>query len=202
MKTDICVLTSNTSTFRSIFNEVEKSAKYNNLEKKQALQLRLLAEELVGMLPELLEIGSGEFWIENNMKDFELHATIKAERRLTPVVKETILSVSKSGKNAASKGIVNKIKLIAESMLDGYSDASQAFAYYDFYDMGTGINPGYCESWSNAWSLNSYKQYEGENKGEEEWDELEKSIIANLADDVIVGVVGKKVDILIKKKFD
>ena len=35
----------------------------------------------------------------------------------------------------------------------------------------------------------------------EEWDQLEKSIVAKLADDVIVGVRGKKVEIIIKKKF-
>ena len=36
---------------------------------------------------------------------------------------------------------------------------------------------------------------------QEAWDELEKSIIAKLADDVIVGVLGGKVDIVVKKKF-
>ena len=59
MKTDVCTISSDKSTFNAIFTEVEKSAEYNRLPKKQALQLRLLAEELVGMLPELLEVGSG-----------------------------------------------------------------------------------------------------------------------------------------------
>ena len=111
MKTDVCFISSDKSTFDAIFKEVEKTAHYNELSKKQTLQLRLLAEELVGMLPELLEVGSGEFWIENKDNDFELHAAIKAER-LSMYDKENILSVSKSGKNAASKGIINKIKLI------------------------------------------------------------------------------------------
>ena len=35
----------------------------------------------------------------------------------------------------------------------------------------------------------------------ENWDELEKSIIANLADDVIVGVKGKEATIAVVKKF-
>ena len=34
------------------------------------------------------------------------------------------------------------------------------------------------------------------------WDELEKSIIANLADDVIVSVKGNRVEIEIKKNFN
>jgi hypothetical protein len=41
-----------------------------------------------------------------------------------------------------------------------------------------------------------------ENKtNKDEWDQLEKSIVAKLADGVIVGVKGKKVDIIIKKEF-
>ena len=35
----------------------------------------------------------------------------------------------------------------------------------------------------------------------EAWDELEKSVIASAADDVIVGVKGRKADIIIVKKF-
>lgn len=203
MKTDICTISKDKATFAAIFTEVEKSAEYNQLPKKQALQLRLLAEELVGMLPELLEIGSGDFWIENKGSDFELHASIKAER-LSMYDKEDLLSISKSGENAASKGIINKIRLVAEGMLDGYIETSKVTGgaeYYDFYDMGASVSHIYRDTWSSAWSLNSYKQYAGENKGTEAWDELEKSIIANLADDVIVGVIGKKVDIIIKKNF-
>ena len=33
------------------------------------------------------------------------------------------------------------------------------------------------------------------------WDELEKSVIASVADDVIVGVKGKHADIIVVKKF-
>ena len=35
----------------------------------------------------------------------------------------------------------------------------------------------------------------------EAWDELEKSVIASVADDVIVGVRGKRAEIVILKKF-
>ena len=198
MKTDICTISNDRSTYNAIFTEVEKSAEYNKLEKKQALYLRLLAEELVSMLPELLEIGSGEFWIENNGPDFELHASIKS-KGLSVFDKENILSVSSSGKNAASTGIMNKIKVMAENMLGDFIEVSKMGAengWYNFYDMGSGVETMYV----NSWSLSNYKENVDNNT--EEWDELEKSIIANIADDVIVGVKGKKVDIIIKKKFD
>ena len=55
-----------------------------------------------------------------------------------------------------------------------------------------------------AWSLLSYKEDVDGSSGEdkdEAWDELEKSIIAKLADDVIVGVLNGKADITVKKSF-
>ena len=36
---------------------------------------------------------------------------------------------------------------------------------------------------------------------EEAWDELEKSVITKIADDVIVGIQGRKVDIIVKKNL-
>ncbi len=54
--------------------------------------------------------------------------------------------------------------------------------------------------YSNAWALSQYKETAKED--ENAWDELERSIIANLADDVVVGIKGKKVDIVVKKDFD
>jgi hypothetical protein len=54
-----------------------------------------------------------------------------------------------------------------------------------------------------AWTLDYYvkQQKEGTAESGEAWDQIEKSIVAKLADDVIVGVRGKKVEIVIKKEF-
>ncbi len=197
MKTDICPISTDAATYQAIFAQVEKTAQYSGLEKKQTLHLRLLAEELVSMLPELLEIGTGEFWIENNAKDFELHASIQSTG-LTVLEREDLLAISSSGKNAAGKGILGKIRLVAANMLADFIESSRLESesgLYTFYDMGAGAETMYLSSWS----LNSYRQNAEDDA--EAWDELEKSIIANLADDVIVGVMGKKVDIIIKKSF-
>lgn len=197
MKTDICPISKDASTYENIFTQVDKAAQYSGLEKKQALHLRLLAEELVSMLPELLEIGTGEFWIENDGQDFELHASIRSTG-LTVFEREDLLAISTSGKNAAGKGILGKIRLVAANMLADFAEASRLeteAGVYTFYNMGAGTEAMYMTSWS----LNSYRQNAQDNA--EAWDELEKSIIANLADDVVVGVKGKKVDIIIKKHF-
>ena len=55
--------------------------------------------------------------------------------------------------------------------------------------------------YAHSWSLEQYRSsLRGQAKGED-WDELEKSVIASVADDVIVGVKGKQADIIIVKRF-
>ena len=68
MKSNICIIKKGGLGLENILNEVEKVAVYNGLEKKEALRLRLLAEELVGMLPELVRNFDGCFWLENSDK--------------------------------------------------------------------------------------------------------------------------------------
>ncbi len=194
MKSDVYRLEKSMTDFQRIPSEAERVASYNSLDERQSRRLRLLSEELIGMLPELLGFGRGEFWIENEGKRFELHVSVTPDSVLD-LDKDRILSVSSSGENVATKGIMNKIRVAAEMMLMTYGETTTEYQC-DFYDMGMVTD---LHHYSSAWSLNSYKeQASGQS---EEWDELEKSIIANLADDVIVGVTGKKVEIVVVKNF-
>ena len=51
------------------------------------------------------------------------------------------------------------------------------------------------------WRLEEYKNLVKKEEPAEAWDELEKSVIASVADDVIVGVKGRNANITIVKKF-
>ncbi len=197
MKSNECKLTNSVSDLDSVFTEVEKCAVYANLNEKEALRLRLLSEEMVDMLPALLSYGSGEFWVEATGKSFELHVSLVPEE-LSSDTRERLLSVSSSGKNAAAVGILNKIRIAAEIMMLDYIEATDAAPVnFDFFSLGVSSNPS---MYSTAWSLNSYRDSVKKEKSEE-WDELEKSIIANLSDDVLVGIKGNQVDIIAKKQF-
>ena len=178
--------------------EAEKVAVYNSLAPKAALRLRLLTEELICMLPQLLTYGDGKFWIENEGTDYELHLSVNAKDHFDYDI-DKVLSVSSTGKNAAAKGIINKICIAVDCMLNDRARLAKEDPY-TFYTMGMTDHSG-----SMSWSLMSYKNNLDQNTEdfheEEAWDELEKSIIANLADDVVVGVLGRKIDIVIKKTF-
>ncbi len=51
------------------------------------------------------------------------------------------------------------------------------------------------------WSMEKYKSELKKKNDEDSWDELEKSIVANIADDVSVNIVGSDVEIIVTKAF-
>ena len=209
MKSNICKLNEDLTSLKAILAEVEKVTVYNGLEDKKALRLRLLAEELCGMLPGLTQNFSGEFWAENDGDDYELHVELRADD-MDIDLRDELISVSKSGKNAAAKGVMGKIRAVTETMLLTAFDPTLPPAisegeYRDYYgfNMGFGyIDPtvSYETGYVHSWSLFNYKTAV-EEKEEDAYAELERSIVAKLADDIIVGIRGKNVEITVKKSF-
>ncbi|HBI53250.1 MAG TPA: hypothetical protein DDX72_10830 [Ruminococcaceae bacterium] len=202
MKTDVYRFERAVSDLDGITEIAEKAASYSRLDEDQELKLMLLCEELIEMLPNLLLYGKGEFWIETKDKDFEIHSVVEADDLLTGTDRKDILKISKSGKNAAAVGVMSKIKAVAETLLANYalSNGVSGEVEYEtdpleFYDYG--ITDPFAQQ--DMWSLTTYKKKVKANT--EGWDELERSIIANLADDVTVGILGGKVMITVKKKF-
>ena len=197
MKTDIVELKKENDFLNEALEQTEKAAKYGELDSKQTIRLRLLTEELLNMLPEMLEYCKGEFWVENEKKEYTLCVNVTLDDILD-ADRDMLMSVSTSGKNAAAVGIMGKIRAVTEMMLVDYINA-QAENPYNFYSMG--MEPD-MYNYVNAWTLEQYRRSAQEKEENHAvWDELEKSIIANLADDVIVGIIGKKVDIKVKKSF-
>lgn len=200
MKTEVCKLKGKGNDFSLVETIAEKTAVYNDLGRKQGLQLRLLSEELVGMLPELLNRYSGEFWIENEGNSFEIHATVTSAV-YNSEERNKVMSISSSGKNVATVGFMGKVRGIVDAMLLSMADT-------DTLSVAPDMDACYLDSPNeilfSTWSLERYRmelQKVVETERKEHWDELEKSIVANLADDVTVGINGREVDIVIKKKF-
>lgn len=196
MKSNICLLSGLEGQMDAVLAEVEKCTTYNQLDAKSALRVRLLAEEMVGMLPALMEHAEGKFWIENEESSYELHVTMKSTST-DYLTRERLLSVSSTGKNAATTGVMGKIRAAAELLLFPADDV--IVTDYFGFDMDPDM------SFTHMWSLRNYEN-QVSNQGEsdakaEAWDELEKSIVARLADDVVVGIKGKQVDIIVRKAF-
>ena len=116
MKSNACVIKRGGAGLESILAEVEKVAEYNKLPQKETLRLRLLAEELVGMLPELVKNFEGVFWVQSEENKYELHTELFVDT-LSREKKQALIAVSASNKNAAAVGFMGKIRDIAQNML-------------------------------------------------------------------------------------
>ena len=150
------------------------------------------------MLPELVDDFDGCFWIEFEDGVCKLNVSVKLAE-FTAKKKEELINIAKNKKNAAAVGIVGKIRSSVENIfLDADNVQAQAMSAESFR-----LATGYCDSvdYSYLWSLEQYRSTVKQEKKAEAWDELEKSVIASVADDVIVGVKGKQVNIIIVKNF-
>ena len=198
MKSNVCKIDKGTKDLDAIFQECEKVAVYNDLTHKQSLQLRLICEELDGMLPNIIEDFDGDFWIEFENGVCKVNASIQLED-LPGDKKKELIGIAKNKKNAAYVGIVGKIRAAIENFyLDDEMFQACAMSMGSFHmaaTFGAGMEYPY------LWSLEEYRAVVKKEDEGERWDELEKSVIASVADDIIVGVKGKQADIIIIKKF-
>ena len=204
MKTDVIEITPSGEGIAEVLREAEKAAVYRELDPKQTLRLRLLAEETTGMLKTLVGDERLHFWIESQGNAFSLH--LSALTRVDAETRKALLKTSTSGKNAAAKGFLGRIRDIF-MRLSETSDVNALSAEYGYsyvgvvgYDASTDMSPN---AMLYGWSLSAYREAVEANRNEEpeKWDELEKSITAKLADEVRIFIRLNTVEMVIEKTF-
>ena len=198
MKSNVCKIENGTKDLALILKESEKVAVYNELTHKQTMQLRLICEEVDGMLPKLIDDFSGDLWIEYENGECRVNVSLRFDE-FTAEKKKELVGIAKNKKNAAAAGIVGKIRssleniFLDEDVMRGVNVPADAFYFESKH--------GDYIDYSYIWSLEQYKTTVTKEEKSDEWDDLEKSVIASVADDIIVGVKGKRADIIIIKKF-
>ena len=186
------------------FEATEKQGEESGLNTKQKLRLRLLAEELIGFIRSLTGDIDALYWVDRQGSTFVLH--LKADDIImNKEVREELLSAATSGKNAAAKGFMGKLRDMVASVMTPSAQVPSVLSGFSLGMMSTsspvGENAGMT---SYIWSLKNYKEKLDENEElqlEEETEDLERSIVANLADDVVVSIVGSRVQVDITKTF-
>lgn len=194
MKSNIYRIEKGNPALKAILKESEKVAIYNELNEKQTLQLRLICEELNGMLPNVVDEFHGDFWIDFEEGVCKINVLFKFDE-FTADKKKELIKIAKNKKNAQAKGLFGKIRSTLEDL---FLDNSEHIAYDLAWQYNPAAEYGVGMDYSYLWSL---KQYKNNSPEKQEWDELEKSIIASIADDVIVGVKGKSANIVVVVKF-
>ena len=175
----------------------EKECGESGLSQKSNLRLRLLAEELMGMIQNLSGYIDALYWVDRQGNTFTLH--LKAEVIMNKEVRELLLSTATSGKNSAAKGFMGKLREMIASVMIPSAQGPSVLSGLSLGMMSAGSPVGENAGMSSyIWSLNNYKEKIEES---EEAEDLERSIVASLADEVLVSIVGSKVQIDIIKAF-
>lgn len=195
MKSNMCALKGIEPDLEKVLDEVKKVASYNGLKRKDMLQLMLLAEELIGIQKGILGFAKGNFYIENTGSTYKL--CLRADIQTDIITQDRFVEMSTQNRNEAARGIIGKIKYIANLMVNGNTTV---LPDYDIFN-SQGNSYTYVDSmeYDRTWSLDGYRS--NLPRGSAAWDEMERSIVANIADDIIVGATATYIELTAIKKI-
>ena len=205
MKTDVITVTDTLTGMDLAIEAEEKFAAYYGITGRNALHLRLLTEETISMIHGIFNDFSGEFWLESEKTKQGLlcRVCLSAEKQVNKEQESHMLSVASSGRNESAKGVLGKIREMFRRSLQPASEADEEYLRNmtdAWMSNGTGSS-GFAAPGAAFWSLQTYRKNVTSHKDtdEEAWDELEKSIIAKIADEVRVWLEADTTRVVIEK---
>ena len=189
MKTDKITVSSQGARMGAALEQAEKVAAYKGLKMKDALHLRLLTEEMMGLMRSITGEREGIFWIEDEDGEYRLHLQVR-----------TLLNSEE--RNESAKGIMGRIR----DFFDWGSDEDLAtytspLLLPDAFEYTS--SPALDWEWSMARyenALSSRLELDAKDV-REAWDELEKSVVSHVADDIKVSIRSGTVEMIIIKKL-
>jgi hypothetical protein len=171
-----------------ILSEIERFGKITDLPQASSNKLRLLAEEMLSLTVRMFEDLKYEFFAENDGQKFMLN--LSAETMVTSGQKEKLISLSSSGENIAVKGVIGKISETFSELLAGGDTGYEVLDIpYWQYGSAWGMHSAY-------FHLSAYQSEQPKKSEDEKWDGIEKSIIETLVSDMLIGVKGKRVEMI------
>lgn len=200
MKTDVITVSSRGSRIGTALAQADKVAAYKGLTGKDALHLRLLTEEMMGLMRSITGDVTGKFWIEDENEEYQLH--LQVEKWLTSETREKLLAASTTGKNSAAKGLMGRLRNFFEVGAD-----EDVVAYTNPLVLPGMYETAAAPKMDWEWSMVQYEEalastrQENRETVQEARDELEKSVVAHVADDVKVSIKGRVVEMIIYKKM-
>ena len=203
MKTDTITISSLGSGMSDAFSQVDAVAAYKKLSHKQALHLQLLTEETLGLMRSITGAREGRFWIEDEKQPGLIEIHLKVIAAMDAEKRAALLSASTSGKNDAARGIMGRLRdfFSRDDAADaGFFTPMMSEAMYEY-----STSP----SLDLEWSLMRYREEvvqrtKGDSRDEEAlqaWDELEKSVVAHVADEVQVFIRWDEAEMVIFKQL-
>ena len=202
MKTEIIDISANGKGIDKALDITERTGAFAGLDKENSLRLRLLSEELIGFFRSFTDELDGTFYLTVTDGSVEIH--LATDINMDIKTRNEILSVASTGKNAAAKGIMGKIREMVANITLPDDPESRAKTDQAISLMQLGSQIG-AHSGDYSWAMSSYLASVNNEKNaapeDEDADGLEKSIVERFADDVTVHIVGSKVEVTVLKRF-
>ena len=193
MKTETIVVSSKGRGMDAALAQADRTAEQMGLSTREALHMRLLAEEMMSLVRSIVGELEGKFWIETEDRAYRLY--LQMTSLLDSEQRKQLISASTSGKNEAHRGIMGKIRAFFEPMPIDDTPA---------YLAGTIVRGSGNDDLT--WSMEAYRERllngkDSSAEAREEWDELEKSVVSHIADNVTVSIHNYDVELMFYKKL-
>ena len=173
MKSDIIQIDNRGNGFELALQETEKAAQYRELGRKEALHLRLCAEEMLSLARSVTGELQAAFWLESEGTSFDLH--LSTQTIMDREKRSNLIASTSSRKNEAAKSFLGKLRDAFETAMASEPDLSiPDEALGDLVNRSIEIP---------------------------EWDEYEQSILRKVADQVRIGIRGRTVEMTVTKQF-
>ncbi len=197
MRSDIIHVKASGAGVSEALAQTEAVAVYRGLSHKDSLRLRLIAEEMMGLIQGITGEKEAEFYIDAEANRFQLHLSTVA--RMNTEMREKLMDTATSGRNAAAVGFLGKLRNLFESAYEPLNAYTPMYFTLGLEETGLPDPMGFG---GMTWTLSQYRDgvKNAENAGEA-WDELERSVIANAADEVEIGIKGDRVVMTVYKTF-
>ena len=174
MRSDIINIDNCGNGYQDALDQTAKAAQFRDLSRKEALRLRICAEEMLSLARSVTGELQARFWLESEGKKFDLHLSTKTV--MDREKRENLIASATSRRNEAANSFLGKLRDAFEAAMVSEQDNSiQEDVLDDLANHPIEIP---------------------------EWDEYEQSILRNAADTVKIAIRGGFVDMTVSKSFE
>ncbi len=196
MKSESIVISTNEGNIDKVLEVVEAFSK--DLDHKAGLRIRLLAEETMNLIRSITGEMDAEFFLERDDNQVRLH--LNTNTIMFAAKRKELMEISTSKENAAAKGFMGKIREVFELAMLPKDERSARESRIGM--MGLVDPTALSATSSETWKMSNYKDSvdkmdQNTEFAQEARNELERSILGNIAKEVEISIIGDDVKMTI-----
>ncbi|MBP3277398.1 MAG: hypothetical protein J6M44_00425 [Butyrivibrio sp.] len=196
MKSESIVISTNEGNIDKVLEVVEAFSK--DLDHKAGLRIRLLAEETMNLIRSITGEMDAEFFLERDDNQVRLH--LNTNTIMFAAKRKELMEISTSKENAAAKGFMGKIREVFELAMLPKDERSARESRIGM--MGLVDPTALSATSSETWKMSNYKDSVDKMDQDTEFaqearNELERSILGNIAKEVEISIIGDDVKMTI-----